>query len=716
MEAGSSDPAGSLPQFPKFGLRLSLLPPEEPVRRRFAVAAIAAALAATAFAATGPQTAPGQTQSQTQEQPQARPPVFRAGANFVVVDAYPRKDGRLVQGLTKDDFQIFEDGKPQAVEFFEFITIPPYTPGMERRDPTSISDAERQAADPRSRVFVLYLASVGITIEGLREARTLGSQFLRRTLGPADLFGIMTSEMTIEQLTLSRRLEVAEAAMAEYWNERLLEASSGADLAPRTPYEEFLYACYAAKGRYATNAVIGAARREQMFNTLAALALKLGTVREQRSSLVFFAGALPLVSSAGIMRYAWGQAAQTIDPMGRLGRGRSSDTGVPRNASSCDAALARMAANDYEEIFRSLMNTARRSNVVVHVVDPSAMSMYDVSLTTKVGGADPWRRVNAQLEPLRTLAANTGGEAIVATNNFRELLARLADDLAAYYLLGYYSTNGTFDGKYREVDVRVRQPGLKVSARKGYQAPTDEIVRAADAARERVAAVRAEPTDFDRLITALDADGRADVSVRGVVQGDELVVVAEARGPAIGGRVPDGARVSIRALAGDAAVGARDEALPPMVRSMLARFPIPAGSTGPFRLEVRVVTVDGPVTTRVDAFGRGSVLDEPVVYRAAVSQRAPLAPTASLAFNRTERLRLEWRLAAPLENPQGRLLGRNGAPLPIPVAVTESAQDGRRLLAADLTLSPLGAGDYFVEVTAAAGGKTDRKLVAFRIR
>ena len=682
---------------------------------------MAAALAATAFAATGPQTAPGQAQPpaqpQTQEQPQARPPVFRAGANFVVVDAYPRKDGRLVQGLTKNDFQIFEDGKPQAVEFFEFITIPPHTPGMERRDPTSIADAERQAADPRSRVFVLYLASVGITIEGLREARTLGSQFLRRTLGPTDLFGIMTSEMTIEQLTLSRQLEVAEAAMAAYWNERLLEAYSGADLEPRTPYEEFLYACYAAKGRYATNAVIGAARREQMFNTLTALAFKLGTVREQRSSLVFFAGALPLGSSAGIMRWAWGQAAQTIDPMGRLGRGRSSDTGVPRNASSCDAALARMAANDYEEIFRALMDTARRSNVVVHVVDPSAMSMYDVRLDQKGAGADPWRRVNAQLEPLRTLAANTGGEAIVATNNFRELLARLADDLAAYYLLGYYSTNGKFDGKYREIDVKMRLPGVKVSARKGYQAPTDEIVRAADAVRDRVAVpARAEPTDFDRLVTALDADGRTDVSVRGVVQADELVVVAEARGPAIGGRVPDGARVSIRALAGDAAIGNRDEALPPMVRSMLARFPIPAGSAGPFRLEVRVVTVDGPVTTRVDAFGRGSVLDEPVVYRAAVSQRAPLAPTASLAFNRTERLRLEWRVTTPLENPQGRLLGRNGAPLAIPVAVTESAQDGRRLLTADLTLSPLGAGDYFVEVTAAAGGKTDRKLFGFRIR
>jgi VWFA-related protein len=672
-------------------------------------------LAAAAVVVASRQSPPSADQAQSQAEPQTRPPIFRAGANFVVVDAYPRKDGRLVEGLTRDDFQILEDGKPQAVEFFEFIRIPPNTTGTDRRDPTSVADGERQAADPRSRVFVLYLTAAGITIEGLREARTLGSQFLRRTLGPTDLFGIMTSEMTIEQLTLSRRLEVAEASMAEYWNERLLEAYSGSDLEPRTAYEEFLYACYAAKGRWAINAVLAAARREQMFNTLTALTLKLGSIREQRSSVVLFSGALALVSSAGIMRWAWGQAAQTIDPMGRLGRGRDSDSGVPRNASSCDAALARMAANDYNEMFRSLMDTARRSNVVVHVVDPSAMSNYDVSLAVKGGGADPWRMAHERLEPLRTLAANTGGEAILATNNVRDLMARMADDLSAYYLLGYYSTNGKFDGKYREVDVKVRRPDVKVSARKGYLAPTDEMVRAADAARERVAApARAEPTRFERLLATLEAEDRADILVRAVVQADEVVVVAEAKGPAVRG--PDGTRMTIRVLAGDTAIGARDEALPPTVRSMLVRFPTPPGRDGLFRVEVRVITVDGPVTTRAAVSSRGPVLDEPIAFRAAVSQRPAFAPTASRRFSRTEQLRLEWRLGTPLGNTRGRLLGRNGAPLAIPVTVDEIERDGRRLLATELLLAPLAAGDYIVEVTADAGGQTGTNLYAFRVR
>jgi hypothetical protein len=69
-----------------------------------------------------------------------------------------------------------------------------------------------------------------------------------------------------------------------------------------------------------------------------------------------------------------------------------------------------------------------------------------------------------------------------------------------------------------------------------------------------------------------------------------------------------------------------------------------------------------------------------------------------------------------LGNTRGRLLGRNGAPLAIPVTVDEIERDGRRLLATELLLAPLAAGDYIVEVTADAGGQTGTNLYAFRVR
>src|SRR4051812_26224299 len=130
---------------------------------RLTAAISAACLGATVFAfaqqATpaappAPATPPPAAAPSPQDQ---RPPVFRGIANFVYVDAYPRQNGKFVEGLTAADFEILEDGKPQKLETFELIRSEPNTPDAERRDPVSKSDSDRQAADPHNRVFVIYL-------------------------------------------------------------------------------------------------------------------------------------------------------------------------------------------------------------------------------------------------------------------------------------------------------------------------------------------------------------------------------------------------------------------------------------------------------------------------------------------------------------------------------------------------------------------------------
>ena len=117
-------------------------------------------------------------------QPQGQQPVFRGGANFVNVDVYPRRDGRLVEGLTAADFQIFEDGKPQKIEHFEFIKVAMNTPDASRRDSNTQRDAERLVADPHSRVFVIYLDDYNLTLLAARELRRPLREFLERVIGP----------------------------------------------------------------------------------------------------------------------------------------------------------------------------------------------------------------------------------------------------------------------------------------------------------------------------------------------------------------------------------------------------------------------------------------------------------------------------------------------------------------------------------------------------
>ena len=74
------------------------------------------------------------------------------------------------------------------------------------------------------------------------------------------------------------------------------------------------------------------------------------------------------------------------------------------------------------------------------------------------------------MDTLRTLADNTDGRAIVNRNDLAAGMKQIVRDTSAYYLLGYNSTHTATDGKFHEIKVRVKRPGIQVRARKGYWA------------------------------------------------------------------------------------------------------------------------------------------------------------------------------------------------------------------------------------------------------
>src|SRR4051794_27978413 len=112
---------------------------------------LAALIAAVTLAFAGQQ-APQQEKTQAQQRP-----VFRGGTHFVRVDTYPVQDGKVLDGLTAEDFEVFEDGKPQAIESFDFVKFDTFSPQATTRDPSSQREGFDLAADPRNRVFVIFV-------------------------------------------------------------------------------------------------------------------------------------------------------------------------------------------------------------------------------------------------------------------------------------------------------------------------------------------------------------------------------------------------------------------------------------------------------------------------------------------------------------------------------------------------------------------------------
>ena len=174
-------------------------------------------------------------------------------------------------------------------------------------------------------------------------------------------------------------------------------------------------------------------------------------------------------------------------------------------------------------------DAARRNNVAVYFVDARGLVATTSNFSASEGSPTDARDIGATFADIAldaegavSMAETTGGFAIRNTNDLAGGLERLSRESRTYYLIGYVPADERADGRFREIDVKVKRPGVRVRARKGYYA--------ADA---RLASAR-DPGDLDPdVLRALDAPrDLADLPMRATalvfdrVAGGSRVIVA----------------------------------------------------------------------------------------------------------------------------------------------------------------------------------------------
>jgi VWFA-related protein len=449
------------------------------VRRLLILTAAVAALGSTGHAR---QAAPQPPQPSGAQQR----PVFRAGAHYVRVDAYPTgKDGRILEGLTKDDFEIYEDGKPQTIEKAELITFDTWTPEAERKDPRTQQDAYDLLADPAWRVFVIVIDREAYGMEGQHYVRAPLHQFIERNLGPRDLFGLLTTENAWTDLVLGQKTTVADAVL------------DSRDWYDPTAYDERFELYY--------QCGIGLSRKrlDDTYTLLEGLVKLLGLIREEKKSILFVATGLatpgPDRSSSQSSGMPFGlpgvpgmpgapgppstPGPRVRPPAGGTGGGSTAPIGhgdrivTPSREANCAAERMRLANIDFGERFRELLQDARRANVAFYPISPAGLQTVPFKSTGGVD-MDAFHHMNPRTDTLLSLASETDGIAVVNTNGFERGIQRIANDVQAYYVLGYYTSNTKWDGAVRSIKVRLKPKGSSVRARRQYRAPTLEEITA----------------------------------------------------------------------------------------------------------------------------------------------------------------------------------------------------------------------------------------------
>ncbi len=366
----------------------------------------------------------------------------------------------------------------------------------------------------------------------------------------------------------------------------------------------------------------------------------------------------------------------------------------------CEDLLLRLLDIDFRQRMTELLRLARESNVTFYVIKPSGLS------------ATP---DTAQVDSLLTLANNTDGVAVVNTNDLTGGAIRIGDDLSGSYVLGYYPINTKADGRIRRLTVRVK--GLKdpVRARREYRAPTEEEVasmRAATVARANPAPVG--PSESALAELKRQRPGAA-LHTRGTIVGDELVITTELTAPEVeAGRWKTGADVQLMVSTADGeALTSAKARIEPGARAATIRIPL-RKKAGPFEATLRVRNdMDSSAQGGVTVARRSSAFGDPLLYRLATPSLA--RPAGSPQFRRTERIRVQWPLTTVVDERSARLLGRDGVPLELPVALSQLEEGGITFVVADLNLAPLTAGDYVIEVSGKAAGKPESAMLAFRV-
>jgi len=391
-----------------------------------------------------------QSQQVPASQASQQTPTFKTQVEFVEVDALVTdQQGNFVRDLTKNDFQVFEDGKRQTISTFSLVDIP-----IERFDrplfsPTPIErDVQSNERPFDGRVYVMILDDLHVAPQRTARVRTAARQFIQQRLGANDLMAVIFTggrSQDAQEFTSSKRLLLN--AVDKFTGQKL-------ESAVVTRNNEY----FRQRDTGLTGRVDDPNEQERVFkirSTLTSLrqvADWFGGVHGRRKTMLFF--------SEGI-DYDLTDIIRGVDAP------QSSATTIMADIQDAIAATARSNVSIYSIDPRGLTDGSEDAIGVGQFADQD-----DPTAGRGIGLGGLANELRVSQDSLRQLSDQSGGFAAVNRNDFSSAFERIVRDNSSYYVLAYYPPSDKRDWKFHRIEVRVvDRPGLVVRSRRGYNAP-----------------------------------------------------------------------------------------------------------------------------------------------------------------------------------------------------------------------------------------------------
>ncbi len=418
--------------------------------------------------------------------------VIRVRTNEVRLDVVVKdKKGRPVKDLTSADFEIYEDGVQQRIESFRFV-MREATTGNNPEQPADRRNNKSEQAPPapaqKNSLGLIALVFDRLSPEARALARKAGTAYAKEGMAGGDftgVFGIDQSLRTFQSFTDNPEVvkQAIERATSTSPSTYVSSAARIRDLSDRSNVLDqqisssgsAASAAGAARdsgGASAAGAAAGQAAAEQLFIQMETNMLEQFEVLERDQQ-----GFATINSLLAV-----------INPMKNL-PGRKTIIFFSEGLALPSSVQAK---------FPAVISAANKANVSIYTIDAAG-------LRTESGTAEAARELNSiaaqrmqqqgrgndrgvngpytkslernenllRLDPrsgLGELADETGGFLIHDTNDLAAGLRRINDDMRGYYMITYIPKNEDYNGRFRQISLKLSRTNVDMQTRKGYYA------------------------------------------------------------------------------------------------------------------------------------------------------------------------------------------------------------------------------------------------------
>jgi VWFA-related protein len=359
--------------------------------------------------------------------------------DLVVVDVVVTdKNGNPIKNLKRENFAIYEDNEPQKITTFDYEDLSTFAGEAHETArtvaPTPVINPSQNppaqlARDlfQHRRLIILFLDLSSMPVEDLIQAQRAAHNFLEKQMTPADLVAVVVNASSLRVVqTFTNDREALEHVVGEI---HLGDSASLAEPGTTDTSTEDLSAPFTADET-----------QFNIFNT------------DRKLSAIEAVGKMfrDLPQKKFLVHFSSGISTTEVENQSQL---------------------------------RATIDALNQSNTSLYAVDARGLiaappggdaTKGSASGTANYNGGairDQIASIANSQETLTSLALDTGGKALLDTNDFGQVFQAVQKDSDSYYTLGYNSSNSKRDGHYRHIKVAVNVPGARLKYRPGYYAP-----------------------------------------------------------------------------------------------------------------------------------------------------------------------------------------------------------------------------------------------------